>query len=193
MNSLRLFLIALLTTSLSLLCYPSLYGQVTGSAFLSGQTDHSGISVIFSSTSTSGQSDTTYTLSNGSYSINLNAGVYFVRMEASNYQTVFYNQNQSVLLNGNDLLDPVTLPVGVVKYINGALSGTLYNDTIYIANADISVPAGSSLVIEAGTEIRLEPNLEFFVDGSLQAAGTAVNQIHHPTHQPRRHLGRNYL
>ncbi|MEM9983584.1 MAG: T9SS type A sorting domain-containing protein [Bacteroidota bacterium] len=177
MNSLRLFLIALFTTSLSLLCLTKASAQVQGSAFLAGQTDHSGISVIFTATSTSGQSDTTYTLSNGSYSINLSAGVYFVRMESSNYQTVFYNQNQSVLLNGNDLLDPVTLPVGVVKYISGALSGTLYNDTIYIANADLSVSAGSSLTIEAGTEVRFEPGLEFFVNGSLQAAGTVNDSI----------------
>lgn len=155
----------------------ALLAQVQGTALLAGQTDHSGISVIFTSTSTSGQSDSTTTLSDGSYSINLQAGVYLVKMTAPNYQTVFFNQNQAVLLSGNDTLSSVTLNPGNVQYISGNVSGVWSSDTIYIANADITLPLGSSLTIEPGTQIFFEPNFKMTVEGQLNAVGTSTQPI----------------
>ncbi|MEL6850454.1 MAG: right-handed parallel beta-helix repeat-containing protein [Bacteroidota bacterium] len=154
-----------------------LQAQVQGNAFLAGQATHDSISVIFSNTSTSGASDTAFTQSNGSYSINLGAGVYDIRMEAAGYQTVFFNQNQPVLLSGNDVLDSVTLQPGPTKYISGAVSGTFFSDTIYIANGDLSIAATASLFVEAGTEVRFEPNYTFTVDGQLSALGNQAEPI----------------
>lgn len=155
----------------------ALSAQVQGTAFLSGQSTHSGIAVIFTTTSTSGQTDTTYTQSNGDYSINLTPGVYEVRMQATNYQTVFYNQNQPLLLSGSETLLPVTLTPGSVKYVSGTVSGTWDRDTIYIANSDLTVPNGATLDIEAGTQVYFEPGYQLTVEGRLLAIGTPADQI----------------
>jgi hypothetical protein len=98
-------------------------------------------------------------------------------MEASGYQTVFYNQNQSVLLTGTDTLDPVTLLPGPIKYISGTVAGTLFKDTIYIANGNLTVANNTNLIIEAGTELRFEPNYSLTVDGQLTAIGTQAEPI----------------
>ncbi|MEL7340009.1 MAG: carboxypeptidase-like regulatory domain-containing protein, partial [Bacteroidota bacterium] len=155
----------------------ALLAQVTGTALLAGQTDHSGISVIFTSTSTSGQSDSTTTLSDGSYSINLLPGVYLIKMTAPNYQTVFFNQNQAVLLNGSDNLLGVTLNPGNVRYVSGTVSGNWSADTIYIANGDLDVASGASLTIAAGTQVFFEPGFKMTVVGQLNAIGTNTQPI----------------
>ena len=160
-----------------LLTGPRLLAQVQGDAFLSGQSNHAGISVIFTNTSTSGASDTVFTQSNGSYSLNLVAGVYDVRMEAVGYQTAFYNQNQPVLITGTDTLSPITLLPGPVKYVSGSVSGTFYADTIYIANGDLTVLANTVLTLEAGTELRFEPTFSLRVDGQISALGTQADPI----------------
>ncbi|MEL6591410.1 MAG: T9SS type A sorting domain-containing protein [Bacteroidota bacterium] len=155
----------------------ALLAQVQGTALLAGQTDHSGITVSFTSTSTSGQSDSTTTLSDGSYSIGLQAGVYLVKMTAPNYQTVFYNQNQAVLLSGNDSLASVSLNPGNVQYISGNVSGLWSSDTIYIANGDLTLGSGASLTIEPGTQIFFEPDLKMTIEGQLDAIGTSTQPI----------------
>ncbi len=160
-----------------LLMGPNLLAQVQGDAFLSGQSNHAGISVIFTNTSTSGASDTAFTQSNGSYSLNLGAGVYDVRMEASGYQTAFYNQNQPVLITGTDTLVPTTLLPGPIKYVSGSVSGTFSKDTIYIANGDLTVQTNTILTLEAGTELRFEPTYSLTVDGQISAVGTQVDPI----------------
>ncbi|MEM6346011.1 MAG: T9SS type A sorting domain-containing protein [Bacteroidota bacterium] len=155
----------------------ALSAQVQGTALLTGQSNHSGITVIFTATSTSGQTDTTFTQSNGDYSINLTPGVYEIRMQAANYQTVFYNQNQPLLLVGNETLLPVTLAPGSVKYVSGTVSGTWDRDTIYIANGDLTVPTGNSLTIEDGTQIYFEPGFKMTIDGQMIAVGTDTSPI----------------
>ncbi|MFK7920833.1 MAG: right-handed parallel beta-helix repeat-containing protein [Bacteroidia bacterium] len=154
-----------------------LHAQVQGTALLTGQTDHSGIAVIFTAFSTSGQTDTTYTQTNGAYSINLMAGVYDVRMQATNYQTIFYNQNQPLLLSGNETLMPVTLSSGMVKYVSGIVSGAWDRDTIYIANGDLTIPVGAALTIEEGTQAYFEPDFKMTIEGQLLAIGTDIDPI----------------
>lgn len=156
---------------------PNLLAQVQGDAFLSGQSNHAGISVIFTNTSISGASDTAFTQSNGSYSLNLGSGVYDIRMEATGYQTTFYNQNQPVLITGTETLSPITLLPGPVKYVSGSVSGTFYEDTIYIANGDLTVQVNTVLTLEAGTELRFEPTFSLTVDGQISAVGTQVDPI----------------
>ncbi|MEM7657624.1 MAG: T9SS type A sorting domain-containing protein [Bacteroidota bacterium] len=162
---------------LSFLWTSSLFAQVSGTAFLTGQTDHSGIAVIFTATSVSGQTDTAYTQANGDYSLNLVPGVYEIEFQSNGYQSFFYNQNQPLLLNGSEILDPVTLPPGAVRYVSGAVSGTWSSDTTYIANGDLIIPSGTLLTIEAGTEVRFEPNFGMEIVGRLQAIGTETDSI----------------
>lgn len=156
---------------------PNLLAQVQGNAFLSSQSNHAGISVIFTNTSTSGASDTAFTQSDGSYSLNLGAGVYDVRMKSTGYQTAFYNQNQSVLITGTETLDSTTLLPGPVKYVSGSVSGTFFGDTIYIANGDLTVQTNTILTLEAGTELRFEPTFSLTVDGQISALGTQTDPI----------------
>ncbi len=156
---------------------PNLLAQVQGDAFLSGQSNHAGISVIFTNTSLSGASDTAFTQSNGSYSLTLGAGVYDVRMEATGYQSAFYNQNQPVLITGTETLAPITLLPGPVKYVSGSVSGTFFGDTIYIATGDLMVQANTILTLEAGTELRFEPTYSLTIDGQISALGTQADPI----------------
>ncbi len=177
MNSSLSSILKIVCLGIGLISGLALHAQVQGTAFLSGQSTHSGIAVIFTTTSTSGQTDTTYTQSNGDYSINLTPGVYEVRMQAANYQTAFYNQNQPLLLSGNETLMPVTLAPGSVKYVSGTVSGTWDRDTIYIANGDLTVPNGATLDIEEGTQILFEPGYKLTVSGRLLALGTHADPI----------------
>ncbi|MEM7656899.1 MAG: right-handed parallel beta-helix repeat-containing protein, partial [Bacteroidota bacterium] len=167
----------LLILAVSFAWASNLQGQVSGTAFLSGQTDHSGISVIFTATSVSGQTDTAFTQVNGDYSINLMPGVYEIVFQADNYQTFFYNQNQPLLLNGSEVLDPVTLPPGAVKYVSGAVSGTWSSDTTYIANGNLTIPNGNSLTIAPGTEVRFQPGYRMTILGQMQALGNVLDSI----------------
>ncbi|MBU0518304.1 T9SS type A sorting domain-containing protein [bacterium] len=61
-------------------------------------------------------------------------------------------------------------------HISGALSGTLPADT-YIVDAQIYVPAGQTLLIEAGSILRFDGNFGFLVEGTLQAAGIEEDSI----------------
>jgi len=62
--------------------------------------------------------------------------------------------------------------------ISGALSGVLSAaDSPYRVTGDLTVPAGESLVIEHGVELRFDGLYMFLVQGHLEALGTADDNI----------------
>lgn len=154
-----------------------LSAQTSGFAFLGGQTNNAGILVRFNPVSPSAQADSTLTNGAGAYSINLAPGVYEVDFSKAGFQTLFYQNGASFLFAGADTLDPVTLPPGLFKFVNGNLAGNLDADTTYIATGDLFVPLGQTLDIEAGTQVLFNGNYKLEVEGRLNAIGTPAAPI----------------
>jgi hypothetical protein len=152
-------------------------GEVTGHAFLEGQTDHSGIKVKFSPYSPTAVLDSTYTIADGSYNILLQAGVYFVTLSKPGYQTFLYNDGNPVVITINSILESVTLLQGNLIYLSGNINDTLFPENTYIVVADVNVQPCNTLVIEPGTTINFESDLSMNIHGLLIAIGTDENKI----------------
>ena len=85
------------------------------------------------------------------------------------------------------ILGPVTwgvlqLPAPVYAAVNhcGTLSGDetwLARDNVHVVTCDTVVPSGATLTIEAGTIIKFHVNTRLIVQGTLDARGTAGNEI----------------
>ncbi|MBW8049376.1 MAG: T9SS type A sorting domain-containing protein [Cytophagales bacterium] len=176
MNYNRIILTTLLL-GLLLINNGSIFSQVIGNAFLSGQTDHSGTKVKFIPNSQTAQLDSTYTNFNGNYTINLNGGLYKVLFSKSAYQSLYYNSGNIFVIATNDTLNDVTLQPGSVIFVTGPISGIWENTNYYIVSGDININSGSSLEIEEGTNIKFNGNYTFTVDGKLTAIGTEVDPI----------------
>jgi hypothetical protein len=159
------------------------YGEVTGQAFLEGQTDHSGIKVKFIPNSPTAVLDSTYTIADGSYSLLLQPGVYIVTFSKPGYQTLLYENGNPVVITVNTTLTNVTLLQGSIIYLSGNINGILTPENIYIVTANINVLNNESLIIEAGTIIKIESGYIINVYGLLQALGNATNNILFTTSQ----------
>ena len=152
--------------------------EVTGHAFLEEQTDHSGIKIKFIPNSPTAVLDSTYSIEDGSYSIILEAGVYFVTFSKSGYQTIQYNDGNPVVITANYILSDVTLLEGVnIVYLSGNISGVLTSELVYIVTDDITIPVYQMLSIEPGTLIKLQSGCNFNVHGVLEAIGTEEEKI----------------
>ena len=67
---------------------------------------------------------------------------------------------------------------GVYTKINGELSGTLSkSNSPYLVTGDISVNAGTTLVIEAGVLIFFKAETGLYINGGISASGNKDNQI----------------
>lgn len=149
---------------------------VSGYAFLNNSTDHSGILIRFvadPSTPTA-VSGSTFSNSSGFYSINLTGGRYNVYFTQTGYL-------DAGLFNLIITLQPVELPqqtlefVGAVSHLSGTLSGTLNANQVYVINGDISI--NGSLILEPGVRFYMGNDINFNVNGTLTAIGTAQNPI----------------
>jgi parallel beta-helix repeat protein len=153
------------------------FSQVTGNAFLLGETNHAGIQVAFEKISLVGQSDTTFTDSTGAYSLALQPGVYKVIFEKAGFNPVYYDWGNDQVLSGNDTLADVTLSDLTFKYISGNIKDTLYADTIYIADGNLTVQSGNHLYLEAGTHLLFDGFYKLTVNGNFDAVGTSDEPV----------------
>jgi hypothetical protein len=67
-----------------------------------------------------------------------------------------------------------------VTNISGILTGVntfAKANSPYIVTANLLVDEGAQLIIEPGTEIRVDANVKFYVDGAVLAIGTATDPI----------------
>jgi hypothetical protein len=151
--------------------------EVTGHAFLEDQTDHSGIKIKFIPYSPSAQLDSTYSSTTGYFNITINPGVYTIEYSKDGYLSQFYNQGNYITLYGNEFLAPITLIAYSGNYVSGSVSGTWTNEVIYYIVGDVYVSSGNSLIIEAGTVIKLFSNCNFEVNGMLNVNGTEENPV----------------
>jgi hypothetical protein len=155
----------------------NLYSQLNGNAFLSGQTNHLGIKIKFISTGGTAVTDSTFTSSSGSYSINITGGVYTVVFSKAGYMDFNYNGGASVVLTNTIALSNSTLTAGSQINVNGNISGNWMNTNTYIVTGNITVPSGQTLTIQQGTNIKFNGYYSITVDGSLIANGTSLSPI----------------
>jgi predicted outer membrane repeat protein len=75
----------------------------------------------------------------------------------------------------------ISIPVVLSSQTN--VTGEVYgvwdkNNSPYLINSNITVPNGSSLVIEPGVEVQFMGHYKFSINGTLSAIGTSTEMIH---------------
>lgn len=144
--------------------------QVDGYCFLGGQTNHSGIKVLFQADSPGAVTDSTYTNSQGYYYINLAPGYYDVNLSFSGF-------GSEDILNQNCFLQ-ISLP-DITLYIHISipfLSGIITRNP-YVIDNTIFVQSGTSLVIEPGVTFLFDGSYSFIIIGSLFSIGSQQDSI----------------
>lgn len=164
------------------------WAQVTGNAKLIGETDHSGIKVLFSAVSPTAQTDSTLTDISGNYSKTLVTGTYSIKFSKSGYYDSTYSQN--IFVNGNVALDNIQLISTKFIFVSGTASGTWTKDKIYVISGNCFVGENDSLIVKPGVKILLNHNIDyvegfkihdnqylFTVLGKLKMLGTVNDSI----------------
>ncbi|HBQ59888.1 MAG TPA: hypothetical protein DD671_09770, partial [Balneolaceae bacterium] len=170
-------LICLLALSLA---PADLFAQTTvtvqGIVELEGETDYGGVEVYFDPQSPSAAEKTVTTNSDGTWTANsVNVGIYTVRFSKEGFVP---SRIPDIFIDKDSVLTTQIMKVGGLKNISGDISGTLYSDTLYVVTDDIVVAAGSSLEIEAGTEVRFDQETGLRINGgTLAINGTATDSV----------------
>jgi parallel beta-helix repeat protein len=150
-------------------------GQTTvlGYAFLEGRNNHANIKVKFVPLSPSAVADSVYTNALGFFeNHNIFPGVYSVRFIKTGFQTPILIENITIVAD-KDLGESTLYDLGTTY--SGNVSGTWSN--FASVSGDITVPAGDSLIIEAGTIVRFLGNYNFLVYGYLTCNGAVGDTI----------------
>ena len=147
---------------------------VSGNAFLEGETDHSGVMVVFSSQSASATTDTAYTTSDGRYAIGLSDGVYDIKFSKDGFLTNTYPEIPT--LSGDEVLNDITLQAGEI-IPGGNVSGIWEGNRTYYVDGTITILAGDTLIIQPGSRIMFNGNYTFDVRGLLVSQGTTIDSI----------------
>jgi hypothetical protein len=144
--------------------------QLDGSAFLEGQSDHSGIMIAFERFAPQVLYDTAFSDSSGYFAIQLQQGLYNISYSKEGYL--------GIELAGMAVYSNITLPDTTLEQegLTGSISGILTSGT-YIITGDISVDQGETLIIEPGTTLRFKPETYFWISGLLIAEGTVTDSI----------------
>ncbi len=151
--------------------------QLSGFAFLAGQTNHSGIKVKFNAHPGTAVSDSTTTTSTGSYSTSITGGVYDVVFSKAGYLISNYNNGATIVLTNSVVLNNDTLKPGNQVNVSGNVCGNWTNNNTYIVTGSITVPTGCTLTIQPGTVIKFNSNDTLTANGVLIASGTTANPI----------------
>ncbi|MBC8186154.1 choice-of-anchor D domain-containing protein [candidate division KSB1 bacterium] len=147
--------------------------SVEGNAFLEFHSDHNGIKVLFEAVTPTAKTDSAFTNSEGSYSIDVQAGVYDIIYSKNGFDNVQI-EGQSIFSDIN--LSDVTLLRNI--YLIGTLrQGVLIKEAHYIIIGNIVIAPEDSLKIEPGAELRFDGAYEFKVYGILNAVGTVTDSI----------------
>ncbi|MBM2813905.1 MAG: hypothetical protein HW421_667 [Ignavibacteria bacterium] len=151
--------------------------DVSGNVFLKNQTEHSGVKITFLPFSPTAVLDSTFSNTDGSYSIGLKGGIYKILYTKISYQEKYYNKKNTVVLSETEHLDDIVLEPNAGEYLKGTLSGTFTNETIYYVTDNISVPSSSTLIVQKGTVIKFMGKYKFTVNGYLIISGTKESPV----------------
>ena len=144
---------------------------VDGYCYYEGGSDYSGSTVTFLEITPSAETDSTETLADGYFSIDIIPGIYDIVYSREGYLPV---QIDSVMLLADTTMAPVTLLFGMP--ISGTLSGTL-GPGGYIVFDDISIEFGDTLRLVPGTAFRFSGPYSFEIEGTLLAEGTSEDSV----------------
>lgn len=154
-----------------------LSAQLSGTAFMSGQTNHSGIKIKFLSNGGTAVTDSTITNSVGNFSINITGGSYKIIYTKSGYLDINYNGGSVVILTNTVALNSQTLSPGNQVIVTGNVSGQWTNNNTYIVNGNLTIPIGQTLTIQPGTNIRFNGTYSITANGILNATGNSSSPI----------------
>ncbi len=165
----------LLFLLIAIACHSS--AQLSGTALLPGQNDHSGIKVKFIAKSSTALTDSTSTNSNGTWSANISSGLYSVVFSKTGYRNLKYQGGAVQLINNSMQLDSVILLTGLTHSVNGIVHGTWETEDTYVVTGDLTIPFDSILQIEPGVKVVFSGYYSINAIGSLLATGTNDNKI----------------
>ncbi len=148
--------------------------RVRGVAYLQGQSDHSGTKVYFEKTSPSAVTDSVYTNADGYYDIVVVTGIYNAHFSQDGYQPRLLGHQ---FFADNAWLDTLTLVPGGVVELSGNINGVLTSNNLYFIDDDVTIPAGDTLTIQAGTQVLFRGNYTLTANGLLMVNGTADNMV----------------
>ncbi len=172
----------LLTAFSALLCSAFSAAQtvtITGNAFLEGETDHSGVRVVFTRTAPSALTDSVFTDATGAFSKAMEQGLYTIGYARAGFLPVTLT---NVAVYADLALSDTTLET---SGLSGDLSGVLAAGT-YKVSGNITVAGTDTLRIMPGVRLEFKATMRLTVLGRLEAVGTPGDSIVFTAHDTTR-------
>ncbi len=164
-----------------MISYVSFAVQVTGNVTLEDESDHSGIKVLFSAASASAVSDSTFTDSNGDYSLNLSAGNYEVKLSKEDYKII---EEGPYFISSDKHFDHGEMEASLSYVIlDGNINGTLYADTNYLVIDKATIDRDDTLILEAGAVIYFQNSTQFWINGIMITNSDEESRITFKMHE----------
>ena len=152
--------------------------QVSGTAQLADASNAQGIEVVFLATTTSAQTDTTYTDSTGAYDITLANGRYDVYFNLEGYHTQVLEEQ---LIAENTVLNSVELQAIQIDWVDldGILPDgmTLAKGVPYRIQNAIQIPYGQTLTVEPGVVLTFSEGATMHISAEVSFPGTESDPI----------------
>jgi len=123
---------------------------------------------------------------NGSVQMSDSAGIYLASTEPTISGVDFQDNLQSAIRMNVDTQPTITAASFSNNGVNGvfvdggsmSLSRSWHNpEAVYVLNADVTVPDGLSLILDAGQIIKPKSGVDLFIDGELVASGTSSDPV----------------
>lgn len=187
-NALRKQFDKILAVIVFICFYGSLYAQVLytvdGYVFLEDSLDsgtHAGVKVKFYNLPSMEPEDSTTSQTDGRYSINISPGYYMVEWTKDGYVPW---EMGGLALSGDTTLTNVTLIPGQVIEVAGDVSGNWTTGYVYYVTDNINIPAGDSLIIDAGVRVKFSSGTGMVCYGKLKANGTEDAHVLFTSREP---------
>ena len=148
---------------------------ITGNCYLEGQTNHSGVKVLFTAVSPSAVTTEVFTTNDGAFVAGLSEGIYTVEYSKDGYLPYSFPGNVSFFVNTT--MDDVTLLLGGFLEVSGPQSGIWPSGYLIKVLDNISVGVGETLIIEPGVIVKFMGHFSLKVYGTLLATGNEGDSI----------------
>lgn len=148
--------------------------DVSGNVYLDNTTDFSNCIITFTPVSPSAVLTQTTSQINGNFTADIANGVYNIKYEKTGYQTY---ELLNYFVSATVTLDNITLSSNNLVLVNGNVSGAWTKGNTYRVTGNIIVPAGQTLTIEEGVEVKFDGYYSLIVNGTVLANGSANNYI----------------
>ncbi|MCD9574387.1 right-handed parallel beta-helix repeat-containing protein [Flavobacterium soyae] len=164
----------ILLTLFILLSTYSFAADVSGKVFLDNTTNFENSTITFTPVSPSAVLAQTTSQIDGNFTAVVANGVYNIKYEKNGYQTY---ELLNYFISENIVLDDVTLSSNNLVLVNGNVSGLWTKGNTYRVTGNIIVPAGQTLTIEEGVEIKFDGYYSLTANGTLLANGSSNSYI----------------